>query len=96
MTNPTSEVKRTRGWTKYLMVSGVALLLAACSSGLNTNTPPTQDELAPQAKSCLNWHGKKIKLKDNRQGRLFRQKNVILDGRGKTIRHSKNASCCQL
>ena len=87
MTNPTSEVKRTRGWTKYLMVSGVTLLLAACSSGLNTNTPPTQDELAPQASSCLNWRGKKIKLKDNRQGRLFGKKNVILDGRGKTMRH---------
>ena len=89
MTNPTSEVKRTLGWTKYLMVSGVALLLAACGSGLNTS-PPTQDELAPQASSCLNWHGKKIKLKNNQQGRLFNKKNIILDGRGETIRHKSN------
>ena len=86
MTNPTPEVKRTRGWTKYLMVSGVALLLAACSSGLNTNTPPTQDELAPQASSCLNRHGNKIKMRNNRQGRVFKKKNVIVDARGITFR----------
>ena len=91
MTNPTSEVKHTRGWLKYLAVSGTALLLAACSSGLVTNTPTTQDELAPQASSCLNRHGNKIKLRNNRQGRIFHKKNVIVDARGMTFRGDRNA-----
>ncbi len=90
MTNLTPEVKRTRGWLKYLTVSGVALLLAACSSGLNTSTP-TQDELAPQASSCLNRHGNKINMRNNHQGRVFRKKNVIVDARGVTFNDKKNA-----
>ena len=89
MTNRTSEVTRTRGWVKYLAVSCTALLLAACSSGLNADVP-TQPELAPQASSCLNRSGKKIKLKNNQRGRVFRQRNVVVDGRGVTVRDNKN------
>ena len=89
MTNRTLAVKGTRGWTKYLMVSGVALLLAACSSGLNTSTP-TQDELASQASSCLNQRGKKFVPKNNQRFRIFNQRNAIIDARGKTIVHSRS------
>ena len=61
MSNRTLEVKNTRGWVKYLAVPAAALLLAACSSGLNADVPTAQDELAPQARSCLTWGGNKVK-----------------------------------
>ncbi len=90
MSNRTPEVKRNQGWAKYLAVSATALLLAACSSGLNTDVPTrAQDELAPQASSCLNRRGTKIKLRNNQQGRVFNKHNAIVDGRGVTVRSNR-------
>lgn len=90
MSNRTPEVKRTRGWVKYLAVSATALLLAACSSGLNADVP-AQDELAPQASSCLNRRGTKIELRNNQQGKVFKKSNVIVDARGMTFSGKRNA-----
>ena len=84
MSNRTPEVKHTRGWVKYLAVSATALLLAACSSGLNADVP-TQDELAPQASSCLNRRGYRVKVTNNRSIRVFNKRSVIIDARGKTV-----------
>ncbi len=85
MLNRTLEVKHPRGWIKYLAVPAAALLLAACSSGLNADVPTTQDELAPQANSCLNWKGKKVKPRSGGRVGIFRESRVIVDARGKTF-----------
>lgn len=58
--------------------------LAACSSGLNPGLPT--EELTTQAGSCLNRGGTKVKLKSGKGVRIFRKSNVVIDGRGATIR----------
>ncbi len=79
MTNPTPEVTRARGWIKYLAVSCTVLLLAACSSGLETPTP--EPELSTQASGCLRGSGKLIILKgtNNRPVVIRNQRNPRVD-----------------